>query len=237
MLACMTRQQLPVPTLAALGMVLPQYGKFSFDRTLEAARRDIGDEPDLANPAHAVRLRTWLNQWTCRIGYPKAGEADVFAVSLASWWANAQGLLPADGQRLIHLSDAQLRAVGRAYAQLYRLPAAVSRTGRVRTVGPTAAAKLLYFLRPLAVTAWDKAISARTGQGNDEAAFVRHLTVCRNWAQGLEAEADRRGLEPGEIGPSLHRPASSVAKLIDEWLYATITGGLGPIQHENSDDI
>ena len=35
------------------------------------------------------------------------------------------------------------------------------------------------------------------------------------------------GLKPAEIGPFLGRPASSVAKLIDEWLYATITGGLG----------
>jgi hypothetical protein len=34
-------------------------------------------------------------------------------------------------------------------------------------------------------------------------------------------------LQPGQIGPHLNRPTSSVAKLLDEWLYATITGGLG----------
>jgi hypothetical protein len=231
-----TSQPLPAPTISSLSTVLPQYGEFRFDRTLEAARRDIGDEPDLADLAHAARLRIWLNQWTCRIGYPKAGGTDVFAVSLAKWQADAQGLLPADSQRLAHLSDVQLQAIGRAYAQLYRRPAAVSRTGQVRTVGPTAAAKLLYFLSPLAVTAWDKAISARTGRGNDDAAFVRHLTLCRNWAQDLEAEADTLGLKASEIGPSLHRPQSSVAKLIDEWLYATITGGLGPIHQEAGDD-
>jgi len=222
----MTSQPLLAPTMASLGTVLPQYGEFRFDRTLEAARRDIGDEPDLANPAHAVRLRIWLNQWTCRIGYPKASETDVFAVSLASWWADAKGLLPPDGQGLAQLSDAQLQAVGRTYAQLYLRPAAVSRTGRMRTVGPTAAAKLLYFVRPLAVTAWDKAISARTGRGNDEAAFLRHLTACRGSAQDLEAEAARLGLKPGEIGPSLGRPASSVAKLIDTWFLARHSTGL-----------
>lgn len=46
--------------------------------------------------------------------------------------------------------------------------------------------------------------------------------------KGLEA-----GLKPTEIGPYLGRPASSVAKLIDEWLYATITGGLGPGEPEH----
>ena len=140
-----------------------------------------------------MRLRTWLNQRTCRIGYPKAGEADVFAVSLATWWADSKGLLSADGQRLAQLTDGQLQAAGRADAQLYRRPAAISRTGRIRAIGPTAAAKLLYFARPLSVTAWDKAISARTGRGNDEAAFLRHLTACRSWARDLEGEAGRLG--------------------------------------------
>jgi hypothetical protein len=230
----MTSQPLPCPTIASLGAVLPQYGKFRFDQTLEAARRDIGDKPDLANPMHAARLRTWLNHWTCRIGYPKAGETDVFAISLVDWWADAESLLPGDDHTLAQLSEAHLQAIGSAYAQLYRRPAAVSRTGRIRTVGPTAAAKLLYFVCPLAVTAWDKAISARTGRGSDDAAFLRHLTACRSWARDLEAEAVSLGLQPGEIGPYLHRPASSVAKLIDEWLYATITGGLGPIRQEDA---
>lgn len=179
-----------------------------------------------------MRLRKWLNQWTCRIGYPKGGEADVFAGSLASWWLDVKDILPAEHLRLTQLADGHLQAVGLAYAKLYRRPAAVNRAGTIRSVGPTAAAKLLYFVRPLAVTAWDKAISARTGRGDDEAAFLRHLTACRSWAQDLEAEAGKLGLKPSEIGPYLDRPTSSVAKLIDEWLYATITGGLGPMQPE-----
>jgi hypothetical protein len=50
------------PTLASLARILPEYGKFAFDRTLEAARNDIGCHPDLTNPEHAKRLRIWLNQ-------------------------------------------------------------------------------------------------------------------------------------------------------------------------------
>jgi hypothetical protein len=129
--------------------------------------------------------------------------------------------------RLAQLTDVQLRAVSDAYGDLYVRRAAVSTTGRTRRVGPTAAAKLLYFVRPAALTAWDNAISLRTGGGRDEAAFLKHLTTCRAWAASLEAEGRQLGLQPGEIGPYLNRPASSVAKLIDEWLCATITGGLG----------
>jgi hypothetical protein len=118
------------PTMATLGSVLPQYGGFRFDRTLEAARRDIGDETDLACRAHAVRLRKWLNQWTCRIGYPKAGQVDVFVGSLAGWWIDVKDNLPAEHLRLAQLADAQLQAVGHAYAECTdaRLPSA----GRAR---------------------------------------------------------------------------------------------------------
>lgn len=229
----MSRQPPSPPTLASLATILPQYGKFTFDRTLAAVRHDIGDHPDLADPEHATRLRTWLNQWLCRIGYPEPGKFDVFADSLAKWWVGVKDTLPPESQRLAQLTDAQLLTVSGAYGDLYVRPAAISRTGRTRRIGATAAAKLLYFVRPCTVTAWDKAISSRTGDGQDEAAFLRHLTTCREWAKDLEAEGRQLGLESSEIGPHLGRPASSVAKLIDEWLYGTITGGFGPMQGED----
>jgi hypothetical protein len=39
--------------------------------------------------AGAQRLRVWLNQWLCRIGYPTSGD-DVCARSLAAWWLACQ---------------------------------------------------------------------------------------------------------------------------------------------------
>ena len=231
----MVSLQLHPPTLASLARVLPEYGKFRFDRTLEAARNDVGYHPDLADPEHAKRLRIWLNKWGCRIGYPETGN-DVFVGSLAIWWDNAKHTLPVDGKRLAVLANTDLQAISSAYGDLYLRPAAISKPGRIRRVGPTAAAKLLYFVRSHAVTAWDEKISLRTGGDRDQAAFLRHLTTCRDWASSLEAEARELGLKPGEIGPYLGRPASSVAKLIDEWLYATITGGLGPREPESPRD-
>ena len=111
------------PTLASLASVLPEYGKFTFDRTLEAARCDIGPHPDPANPDHARRLRVWLNQWLCRIGYPGAGN-DVFTDSLASWWKNVKDSLPSEARSLSELSDGDLQVVSSAYGDLYVRPAA-----------------------------------------------------------------------------------------------------------------
>jgi hypothetical protein len=38
-----------------LESVLPEYGKFSFDRTLEAARNDIGTLTNLTSPIPSTR--------------------------------------------------------------------------------------------------------------------------------------------------------------------------------------
>lgn len=220
----MESRTLVPPTLAALRAVLPP-GADLGDETVRAAREELGPEPDPGRAEHARRLRTWLNQWACRIGNPKPGQPDTLASSLALWWPAARDLLPPAGLRLAELTDAQLAAVSRAYGDLCPRPASVSAAGRTRSFGPTATAKLLYFLRPLAIPPWDKAISAQTGGGQDEAAFGAHLTLCRRWARALEAEARSAGLAPGEIAASAGRPAASVARLIDEWLYWTVTAG------------
>jgi hypothetical protein len=93
---------------------------------------------------------------------------DVFAGSLAIWWDSAKHTLPPEDKRLAVLADADLQTISSAYGDFYMRSAAISRTGRIRRVGPTAAAKLLYFVRSCTVTAWDEKISLRTGGGRDQ---------------------------------------------------------------------
>jgi hypothetical protein len=213
------------PTLATLRGLLSGYRA---DATVTAARDELGGAPDPGRADHAARLRVLLNQWNCRIPYPEQGSDDMLSGSLAAWWPDARQCLPPDGQRLAVLAAAQLDAVTHAYEGLVSRPAAANRAGRVRSLGPTATAKLLYFLRPDAVPPWDKAISASTGGGSDGRAFLAHLRLCQRWAVDLEAQGRALGLEPGQLPAYLFRPGSSLARLIDEWLYATITAGLRP---------
>lgn len=211
------------PTLEGLTAVLPAYGA-RFDLTLARARTAIGPRCDPANPTHAVELRAWLNKWICRIRVPSSDEADPFVANLAEWWLVVRTSIPDESARLAALTDSELESLAKAYGSLAPRIAAVNRNGKARTFGPTATAKILYFVRPLAVTAWDKAISGHVpGQGSS--AFLEHLRVCRTWANALIVEASARGIDEDDIGPCVGRPLSSVAKLIDEWLYRTVTGG------------
>lgn len=96
-----------------LASVLPDYGKFPFDRTFEATRNDIGGQLDLANPEHAKQLRIWLNQWLCRIGYPGLRD-EVFVDSLASWWRSFKDKLQPQSDSLVRMG----RRSGEASATL-----------------------------------------------------------------------------------------------------------------------
>ena len=84
--------------------------------------------------------------------------------------------------------------------------------------GATAAAKLLFVLRPRTVTAWDLAISRRPGVDGD---FSAHLRDARRLATQWTREATGRSV-PDVVG----RPTSTLAKIVDEVLYLTCTRGI-----------
>jgi hypothetical protein len=73
------------------------------------------------------------------------------------------------------------------------------------------------------LTAWDNQIAGHVGCDRSETGFLTHLRLCRAWASEIEAEGAGADIPPHEIGRALGRPNSSVAKLLDEYLYQVIT--------------
>jgi hypothetical protein len=178
------------------------------DASLVALRASTGRvvRPDRAE--HADALFVWLNRWGCRLAYSCREQ---FALEVAGWWRGARRQLPATGVVLADVSDDVLVSTAAAASSLAEL-----------SLGPrrlqwTAAAKLLYALRPDAVPPWDDAIAVEIG-GRSEAAFLAHLVRARRWAQSL----------PPDLGELVGRSGASVARIIDEWLYLTVTRGLRP---------
>lgn len=100
----------------------------------------------------------------------------------------------------------------------------VSRPGqRRRNIGPTPAAKLLYYLLPESVPPWDAKIADSVGAGRAREGFRTHLRRCRTWAIMIEVQAGNAGVSLDKVGTSVGRPQSSVAKLIDEYSYQVVT--------------
>ena len=119
---------------------------------------------------------------------------------------------------LSDLTDPVIDQIAAAYAALAAVP--VSAGAVRRTLGPTAAAKALFALRPRAVMPWDAAIAARLHGARDAAAFARHLRLGRSWSQAVLAET---GMPADEIAILVGRPGMPLAKLLDEYLYVTVS--------------
>ena len=188
------------------------------DIAAEGGARSVpGADPgwDLSAAGHRTALLRLLNAWGCRIRYPRPGEPDPFDGAAAAWWRTWSAALPAG--ELADLSEAAVDAVAAAFGQLCAVP--VSSTPR-RTLGPTAAAKALYALRPRAVMPWDAAIAQARHGARDAEAFGRHQRLGRGWARAVLAES---GLAAAELPAALGRPAVSLAKVLDEYLYVTVT--------------
>ena len=89
-------------------------------------------------------------------------------------------------------------------------------------MGPTAAAKCLYSLRPHSVMPWDLRIAQRLHGGRDRDAFTAHLRLGRRWAQDLLTTS---GHDETVLLTGLDRSGATLAKVLDEYCYLRYTVG------------
>ncbi|ANN17022.1 hypothetical protein SD37_16120 [Amycolatopsis orientalis] len=207
-----------LPPLAELRRTAEVFNGFAnADTSWLRLTRETRSAIDLSQAAHRTILLRWLNSWGCRIRYPREGEPAPFDDGIRTWWETWGAALPeAD---LAHLTDAGIDTAAKAYADLSGVVVSAGRTRR--TLGPTAAAKALYALRPNTIMPWDAAIAVTLHGARDGAAFGRHLRLGREWAAAVIAEANSNG---DGISALVGRPVS-LAKVLDEYLYVAITMG------------
>ncbi|MFF4015229.1 MmcQ/YjbR family DNA-binding protein [Streptomyces sp. NPDC001843] len=205
----------PAPPAARLRLSAEVFAAYQgVDRSWLELRRLTAPALDLTDPAHRTALHRWLNSWGCRLPYPQEGGPYPFGEGLAAW----TGRHPLPRTPLADLTDPEIDAVAVAYEELSQLP--VRPRPRPRTLGPTAAAKALYALRPHTVMPWDAAIATELYGARDGAAFARHLRTGRAWARAVLTES---GLTAEALVADLGRPAVTLPKVLDEHLYVTIT--------------
>ena len=209
----------PAPTVAALAHSVAVFTGFAnVDRAERQFATDTAPRADLGRLDHRAAILRFLNAWGCRIRLPRPGEPDLFDTGIAAWWAAYSPTLPRPS--VDRLSDAAIRRLVAPFDALTAV-----RVAPKRTLGSTAAAKALYVLRPRSVVPWDAAIATTLHGGRDGAAFARHLTLGRGWANALLAELGSRGrsVTAAQAPALLGRRGVSLAKILDEYAYVTIT--------------
>ncbi|HEX6498914.1 MAG TPA: hypothetical protein VF054_07755 [Micromonosporaceae bacterium] len=193
------------------------------DRSWLRLCRQTAPAIDLSTAQHRRAVLVWLNAWGCRLRYPRPGEEDLFDVGLAGWWNRWGGVLPPVDTRLPALPEDALPLLGAAFSDLARVRVAPGARGR--SLGSTAASKLLYALRPAALLPWDEAIARTLHGSRDGDAYVAHLRLGRSWARRLLAET---GLDEAALADALGQPGRSLAKMLDDYCYLVCTRGVDP---------
>jgi hypothetical protein len=194
-------------------------------RTLTAA--DVAHLPDHADamtPAGRDALIRWLRSWGCR--HLRVRDHAGTSRSLRTWAIAWVRELP--DRALVDLSPAQATRSAEAYAALAARPAAFAAraAGSVAvTFGPTAASKAMYALRPAAFPPWDAPMRAALALGEGAAGYERYLHLC---AEAIRATARRAGIDPADLPAAVGRPETTAARLIDEYLWLTLTRGVAP---------
>ena len=184
------------------------------------------DCPDLAVAEHRRVLLVWLNSWGCRqfeiAWHPRASE------EIRAWYDEYRHPLCRRDKNLWELSAVELSKAARAYASLSERTASwygpIERpSGRKKRVGKTGAAKIMFAIRPRAFPPWDGPITEYFGYDGSAASYLAYLEDVRRKLEELEAHCDSKGIGLGDLADYLGRPTSTVAKLIDEFHWVTVT--------------
>ncbi len=185
-----------------------------------------GGQVDLAIEAHRLAAVTWLRAWGCR--HLRRADTPRTSEAIRIWWDAWGARLPGEHETLTGLGEAELAAAGRAYDALRTRPAA-RRSVKDRefdvAFGDTAAAKLLFAIRPQVFPPWDETIRLAFGRPGGGEAYGRLLRLS---AAALGGLARRLAVPVGDLPQILGRPGSSPPKLVDEYLLIRIPRGPVP---------
>lgn len=168
-------------------------------------------------------LLGWLNRYGCR-QFKKSDHLHV-ARDLGPWWRANERVLPSRDAGLIDLDGPTIAAIQIAHYELSRVHACTRSTGVIATIGPVGASKLLFALRPKSLPPWDRAIREKLQEYEHVASYSDYLWYAKDVLSTIAQECQRRGLDVATLPARLGRPEATLAKLLDEYHWLTITRG------------
>jgi len=187
------------------------FREYDYQSSYDAFVLNTRPQPDLTNPTHALELLTWLNKWGCRI--EKKEKFQQLIPELGQWYTNQEPQLPTRNIDISELDTNGLDTLESAFKAM-----------RDCGFGSTSAAKALFAIRPKCAIPWDEPIREEFGFGDDGFSYRRMLDRSCQEAKMLIEDAKKYGVKGSvEICDNVGASGSSLAKLLDEYNWITIT--------------
>lgn len=216
----------PVP-LAHLALACLMFDSMTgYNKSLDELHVDTDGRIDLALESHRLAMVTWLNKWGCR--HLSKEQHGVASNSILAWYEVNAPLLQCVASPLWRLSAEDTWTVAKTYEALRDLPGAPrERKGKQLTasIGPTAASKVLFALKPASVPPWDEAMRKHFSCDGSAESYQKFLETVGGMALNVSAQCERNGFPISRLPIELGRPNATVVSLLNEYLWVTISAG------------
>ena len=195
-----------------------------YNTSLRDFKSNTDSRLDLVIKEHRDALMHWLNAWGCR--HLSKGQHQVASESILDWYLSNCATLFSDETPLWQLKDQEIRTAASVYGSLKdKTGAGHYRSGNKLKVhiGPTAASKILFAIRPKALMPWDDAMRKHFGCDGSPESYVKYQKIVRKLAIHIRGLCKKRGLQIDDLPQRLGRPDSTVLALINEYIWVTVT--------------
>ena len=214
--------------LGELALVCYAYGAMTYDDSLAQFSRRVDGNADLRNEEHRLALLHWLNQWQCR--QFSLAYHDLASAGLLDWFTECGDYLPPKSKNLWEIPEGTVEEYSRLFDPLAKKLACYREIGPGKkskvSFGPTAAAKILFVLRPKVFVAWDESVRAALHLDGSGVSYTRFLVRLREELLELEDQCRSFDLELTDLPQAIGRPLSTPAQLMDEYYWATMAHGV-----------
>lgn len=214
-------------TLAHLALACLMFDSMTgYNESLDELHVNTGGRINLALESHRLAMVTWLNKWGCR--HLSIEQHGVASNSIQTWHMENTRKLECVVAPIWRLSDGEIKEAAKAYGSLKKRPGASStRNGNEieASIGPTAASKVLFALKPASLPPWDEAMRKHFGCDGSPESYQRFLEAVKDMALNVSAQCDRNGFPISRLPGELGRPNATVVSLLNEYLWVTISAG------------
>jgi hypothetical protein len=196
-----------------------------YDSSYRQLLKATGPQINLQLEQHQKLLLKWLNDWGCR-QFAKEYHP-LAAQEIAEWYKEISLQLFSINTELLSLTDDNFALIESVYAKLVGRTASMRKSSKGSEfpvkVGPTGTAKILFALRPNALIPWDNPIRDKFNFDGSSHSYCAYLRIVKGHLEELSHDCIKFGFSVADLPSILDRPVSSVAKLMDEYFWVTIS--------------
>lgn len=207
--------------LCDLALACSMYNSLtSFNVSLGDLKKKTDDSIDLTKLCHCTHVVEWLNKWGCR--HLSKKNHDIASSAILDWYNQEGTKLFPIGKALWELDNQEMARVVAAYGSLKDRTGAC-RGGKRLHIGPTAASKILFAVRPEALMPWDEAMRNEFGCDGSKGSYFKFLVEIRKLAFRIGELCKANDFDISGLPHKMDRDGSTVLELINEYVWVTVT--------------